>query len=65
MPWTVIEWALRLVVLLIEGIPPEQRQATALIWFWMWWPIGKLWVKDEAVRNQIEDIMTKIGKPAQ
>ncbi|MGH2360053.1 MAG: hypothetical protein ACRDGM_05865 [bacterium] len=61
MPWTVIEWALRLVVLLIEGIPPAQRAATAVTWFWMWWPVAKLWLtKDQ--EEKIEKIMDQIGK---
>lgn len=61
-PWAVIEWILRLVVLLIEGIPPEQRRATAIAWFWMWWPVTKLWLKKEQ-QDQIEQIMNSIGKP--
>ena len=56
MPFTVIEWALRLACLIIEGIPPEQRRATAIAWFWMWWPVGKLWLNEEQ-RKQIEGIM--------
>lgn len=56
MPLAVIEWALRLACLIIEGIPPEQRRATAIAWFWMWWPIGKLWLKEEQ-RKQVEEIM--------
>lgn len=60
MPWGVIEWGLRLVCLLIEGIPPAQRIATAIVWFWMWWPVGKLWVKDKDTREQVERIMKSI-----
>ena len=61
MPWTVIELALRLVILLLEGIPPEQRKATALVWWHMWWPVGKLWIRDKDQREQIEQIMKDAG----
>lgn len=59
MPWTVIEIALRLVILLLEGIPPEQRKATAIVWWNMWWPIGKLWLKEDQ-RAQVESIMAGV-----
>lgn len=56
MPTTLIELALRLVILLIEGIPAHQRQAQATIWFWMWWPIAKLWLSEENQKS-VEAIM--------
>lgn len=56
LPWGVVEWALRLVCLLIEGTPMEQRRATALQWFWMWWPVTKGLLKPEQ-QKQIEDVM--------
>ena len=49
-------------VLLIEGIPPEQRRASAIAWFWMWWPLAKLWLKKEQ-EEQILAVMNLIGKP--
>lgn len=61
-PWAVIEWVLRLVVLLLEGIPAEQRRATAIIWFWMWFPIGKWWLNADQ-QKQILEIMNSIPKP--
>lgn len=61
LPWGVVEWALRLVCLLIEGTPIEQRQATALQWFWMWWPVTKGLLKPEQ-QKQIEDVMQGVGK---
>ncbi len=62
MPWTIIELALRLAILLLEGIPPEQRRATAIVWWNMWWPIGKLWVKDKGQREQIDAMMAKAAQ---
>lgn len=56
MPLGVIEWALRLACLIIEGIPPDQRRATALVWWSMWYPVGKLWLSEEQ-RKQVEAIM--------
>lgn len=60
MPWTTIEWVLRLICLLIEGIPPEQRRATAITWFWMWWPMAKWWLNKEQ-ETQIEAIMKGVA----
>ena len=56
MPWTAIEMALRLACLILEGIPIEQRRATALQWFWTWWPITKGTLPKD-VQEQIEKIM--------
>lgn len=56
LPFGLIEQALKLATLLIEGIPPAQRQATAITWFWMWWPVAKLWLKPEQ-EKQIEALM--------
>jgi hypothetical protein len=60
LPWGVIEWGLRLAVLLIEGVPAEQRRASAVQWFWMWWPLTKLSLPKEQ-REQIEQMMKSIG----
>lgn len=59
LPWGVIEWALRLICLIIEGVPIEQRRATAMQWFYIWWPLGKLLVPKE-YHTQIESIMKNI-----
>lgn len=56
LPWGVIEWGLRLAVLLIEGQPPELRRASALLWFWRTWPLLKLGLHDNVAR-QIEAMM--------
>jgi len=56
MPWGIVEQALRLVNLLLEGQPPEVRRAQALAWFHMWWPLGKLFLRQEQ-REQIEGIL--------
>lgn len=42
-PFKIIELVLQLLILLLEGIPPTQRAAQAATWFWMWWPVAKLW----------------------
>ena len=59
LPWGVIEWGLRLIVLLIEGIPPELRRASALSWYYAWWPIVKIGLNKEQ-REQIEKIMIDV-----
>lgn len=58
MPLGVIEAALRLACLLIEGTPMEQRRATALAWWALWWPLGKLILaRQPEVIKQIDAIM--------
>lgn len=37
----LIEQILKLVNNLLEGTPVEIRQANAVTWFFMWWPLGK------------------------
>ena len=64
MPWGAIEAGFRFATLLLEGIPPEQRRAQALAWFWMWWPVAKLWLKKEQ-REQVEGIMANVGTDLQ
>jgi len=59
MPWSVVEAALRLACLIIEGIQVEQRRATALQWFWMWWPLTKGLLKADQ-QKQIEEIMGEV-----
>lgn len=65
LPQIIVE-ALRLLNNLLEGIPVQQRQAEAIKWFWLTWPLGKRFLKwsgapDEAI-SQIEGIMGG-GKP--
>jgi len=36
---------LRLLNVLLEGVPVEQRQAQAAIWFWATWPMTKVFLK--------------------
>jgi hypothetical protein len=52
----VIEQALRLVNNLLEARPPEQRQAEALVWFRMWWPVTKRFLPHDAAVD-VENIM--------
>jgi hypothetical protein len=57
----VIGEALKLVNLILEGVPVEQRRAQAIAWFWLTWPILKQWLKlagapDDAA-EQIEALM--------
>lgn len=57
-----IEAVCRLVTTILEGIPVEQRRATALSWFWMWWPVTKRFLNKEQ-QEQIERIMQEPAKP--
>lgn len=56
LPFGVIEQALRLVNLLLESTPIEQRRAQAVLWFNIWWPFWKLFLNDEQ-EKQVEKIM--------
>lgn len=49
LPFGLIEQALRLVNNLLESRPPEQREADARIWFALWWPVLKVFLKPEQV----------------
>jgi len=59
LPWGVIEELLKLIRLIIEGVPIEQRRAEAVKWFYLWWPLSKLLVPKE-YHAQIESIMKSI-----
>jgi len=63
MPWTVVEVALRLAILLIEGVPPELRRATATAWFWgTWW----MWKLNPDIAAHEKEILALVGqKPAE
>lgn len=57
--------ALKLVNLLIEGTPLDQRQAQARVWFLTWWPLTKGILRLNGVSDvelkQIEELAK--GKP--
>lgn len=59
----LITEALRLVNNLLEGIPIQDRQAQARIWFLTWWPLSRGWLKILGVKEedlkQIEDLTGK------
>jgi hypothetical protein len=61
----LITEALKLVNNLIEGVPVEQRQAEARIWFAFWWPKSKWILKlaglSDAELAEIETLAK--GKP--
>lgn len=64
LPWTVVELILRIVILLLEGVPVEMRRATAIQWFWTWWPLGKRLLKKE-YQGEVEAAMKGTDGPAQ
>ena len=56
----LITEALRLANTILEGIPLQERQAQARVWWLTWWPITKSWLKlagisDEEIR-QVEEM---------
>lgn len=56
----LITEALRLANTILEGIPLDQRQAQARVWWLTWWPITKSWlmlagISDEEIR-QVEEM---------
>lgn len=59
--------ALKLVNLLIEGTPMDQRQAQARVWFLTWWPLTKGILRlngvSEVELKQIEELAKGV-KPA-
>lgn len=62
LPWGAVEAIAKVVGLILEGVPVEQRRASALVWFHMWYPLAKLFLSP-AQEKQIEAIMAKIGPP--
>jgi len=58
MPFGMIEQALRLVNLLLESTSVNQREAQLRIWFELWWPFWKLFLKPEQIA-EIERIIKK------
>ena len=59
----LITEALRLANTILEGIPLQERQAQARVWWLTWWPITKSWLKlagisDEEIR-QVEEMAKK------
>lgn len=62
----IVEQILRLVNNLLEGTPPAIRQANAITWFFMWWPLTKKILSraglDEADLAQIENNVKGVAK---
>ena len=59
----LITEALQLANTILEGIPLQERQAQARVWWLTWWPITKNWLKlagvsDEEIR-QVEEMAKK------
>lgn len=59
----LITEALRLANTILVGIPLDQRQAQARVWWLTWWPITKSWLRlagisDEEIR-QVEEMTKK------
>lgn len=53
---------LKLVILIVEGTPVEQRQANARIWFWTWWPATRFMLKLGKVPDEALDSIEKAMK---
>ena len=49
----------KLIDTILEGIPKEQRQITALSMFWSFWPLTKMSIPPEQAAI-IEEAMKKI-----
>lgn len=62
LPWGAVEAIAKVVVLILEGVPVEQRRASALVWFHMWYPLAKLFLSKEQ-EKQVEAILAKLGAP--
>jgi len=58
LPFGMIEQALKLINILLESTPPAQREAQLRIWFDLWWPFWKMFLKPEQI-SEIERIMKK------
>lgn len=51
-----IDLALRLAILILEGVPPEVRQAQALVWWGIWKPV--FWpFLDEQTKKAINEAL--------
>ena len=54
---TTLDLALRLTILILEGIPPELRKANALIWWGIWKPV--IWpLLDETTKKAIDETLS-------
>lgn len=63
MPFGMIEQIVRMVNIILEGMPAEIRLANWLLWFNAWWPLIKLGIKDPKVRDAVyENVNASIGK---
>lgn len=54
----LVNGIVRLLTVMLEGVPVEQRTASATVWFFLWWPLGKRILKrvgfSEAELDQVE-----------
>ena len=55
----LIQAGLELAKTILDGIPARQRAATALAWFWAWWPLMRLAIPAEQAA-MIETEMKKV-----
>jgi len=55
----LIEQVLKLICLLLEGTPIEQRRAASIAWFHTTWPLVA-WAIPEEPRKQVEQIMADV-----
>ncbi len=62
-PFEAIGQICALVRVILEGIPVEQRRATAIALFWAFWPLWKLNPEVAAHEKEILAAMEAIGKP--
>jgi hypothetical protein len=59
---TLLAEALKLINLILEGVPVEQRRAQSIAWFWLTWPgitkpVLKLAGTSDAELAKIEALM--------
>lgn len=62
LPITLIEKILHLIILMLESTPKEIRLAQAIVWWALWWPVLKLFLKKET-EEQIEKLVGGITSP--
>lgn len=62
-PLTLLEKIITLFILFLESTPPQIRTAQALVWWYLWWPVMKLFLKEEQ-EKQIEAIVATVAPPA-
>lgn len=57
LPFGLIEQIIRLINLILESTPIEQRRAQSLLWFNLWWPILKNFLNEDQ-QKQIDRIIS-------